>query len=251
MGYGIDVIGHFVISAKLDDETEKVMKSLENDGNVWLYREDEFYDGKNTKYELRFPDDFHGTADLAKDLVHVVKKVLQPRGYVVNGEITWTCPEEFEQGHISVSNNVIVSEDGVVYENVCVFDKDDDNPSPLKKCRGSDPKCECLSKATNIVDVFAGEISSVHSGVDFSSGDLAKARLSCIDEIRSACHETYETKSDNEKDDDDEDDYDDNDDNDNDNDNDLPTPLRGNKPYWVSDEHNVKYDLNYLLRHQK
>ena len=95
----IDVEGEFVLNKPLAADVAKEIKALKD--NDWIYSND-----PNGHPTISFSED-HNVCNMEDALVHIVKTILQPRGYVLNGTTTWSAGCEGED--ISIYNNVIIN----------------------------------------------------------------------------------------------------------------------------------------------
>lgn len=197
MGYDIDVEGAFEIDAPLEPHIVKMITEFSNAHNsYWEYDED--------SCTLGFPEQWHGTTDIEGTLVYIVKSILQPDGYIVNGTIDWYCPEEREHNRIDVYHNVLViSNMEEVAVPVRIYDATNphdyesyhyETSTQVEKCNGNDVACSCSEKTVASLLPFLNAIIAVHPNADFHSGKLKDAYQECLKSIRVACHGSYKNK---------------------------------------------------------
>ena len=155
MGYSTDFYGQFDITPALDDDTYALLKGLAstrrmkrqgldpkygtegefyfnpNSDDYGQERDESIVDYNNppstqpglwcqwTPTEDRTTlvwDEGEKFYDYTEWLVYIVDRILAPKGYVVDGEVTWQGEARDDNGKITVvQNEIYVSEDQIVY----------------------------------------------------------------------------------------------------------------------------------------
>lgn len=180
MGYSIDTSGSFEIDKPLDNATIALIKDYtKKEGSGW-----EYIVVKN-RYFLEYPEDFQDIESFEDTLKVIVKTILEPRGFTVNGEFDWDYPEEHEFGRVVIENNAITVLDG---EKTYVerYEKSD---KPVGEC--FEPKCNFNAKANEIVEAFTDDVDGIFASscqFEWESDDLGKARAELVERIHAAFH---------------------------------------------------------------
>ena len=120
MGYTTDLNGQFEFNKTLDIETFNFLKDFAKQ------RHDEYEDGDNLgigawcqwiptedgKFlEWDGNEKFYNYIEW---LQYIIGKILIPKGFVINGEVTWSGEEDDDLGKIIVKNNKIKIQKGKV-----------------------------------------------------------------------------------------------------------------------------------------
>lgn len=155
MGYTTEFEGSFKINQPVDDETAILLKGLANtrrvkrnikgygiDGEFYIGGEDVYY-GEERNRDLSIVDyntpprtqpglwcqwklqDDNQTImwdgaekfyNYVEWIEYIIKSILEPRGYIVNGEVKWYGEDRDDNGKIIIENNVVSTKEGnIVY----------------------------------------------------------------------------------------------------------------------------------------
>lgn len=179
MGYSIESDGEFEINKPLDPKTKALLDAyVIKEGSAWTYDSQ----SKQNRHFLVYQEDFHGIEDFENTLSRIVKTILEPHGYIVNGEFYWTCPEEGERGQIVIDNNIIsIYEGQEAYVLRTMYETSE--PRYFTDCKGDDPDCDCNIMANDIVTRFTD-----HASLAWEDGDLGKARECLVADIKNVFH---------------------------------------------------------------
>lgn len=122
MGYTTDFEGKFEFDKVLDIETKNILDKIAEDRHdehgtdmkgpgvwcQWIPTED----GKGLEWDGN--EKFY---DYINWLKYLIKEVIKPRGFVLNGEVTWSGEENGDFGKIVVKDNKVeVLEGKVTYK---------------------------------------------------------------------------------------------------------------------------------------
>ena len=121
MGYVTSFDGHLELNKPLDEETVKLIEKYELDCKLSYSL---FYASiGNDMFD--FDDTVTYSSSYVKIIRHVMKHILKPKGYVVNGRINWNGVDMDDKGKIDVKDNK-VSKAVVSYEIVEDSDEEGD-----------------------------------------------------------------------------------------------------------------------------
>lgn len=118
MGYTTDFDGRFEFNKPLDVETFNFLKEFadtrhegsEQGSEIGLYCQwVPTKDGKGLEW-----DGGEKFYEYVEWLEYLIKEFLAPKGYVLNGEVTWEGEESGDLGKIIVKNNVVKTKEGKV-----------------------------------------------------------------------------------------------------------------------------------------
>jgi len=107
MGYSTDFEGSFELNKLADDELVNIMNILSGD-----IHDDEETPGTWCQWELKNRstiewDQNEKFYSYVEWLDYIINKILIPRGYVLNGDVTWYGEDNGDTGNILVQDNKI------------------------------------------------------------------------------------------------------------------------------------------------
>jgi len=153
MGYTTEFEGSFKIDQPVDNETAILLKGLANtrrmkrnikgygiDGEFYIEGEDVLYgEGKNKyltivdyntppstqpglwcQWELQDDnqtimwDGAEKFYNYVEWIEYIIKSILEPRGYIVNGEVKWFGEDRHDNGKIIIKNNIVNKKEGKI-----------------------------------------------------------------------------------------------------------------------------------------
>ena len=115
MGYTTDFDGKFEFNKPLDLETYRILEELaeerHDDGDFPSYY-CQWIPTKDGKY-LEW-DENEKFYNYIQWLEYIIENILKPKGYILNGEVTWEGEESPDFGKIIIKNNVIETKQGKI-----------------------------------------------------------------------------------------------------------------------------------------
>ncbi len=144
MGYTTYFSGEWDLNKKLDDVTHKLLDKLNEEdtrqvdnSTQHLLKEGEAFPGywcgwvPDEDGETILWDGGEKFYDYEEWIQWIITKVLDPRGYVLNGKVYWSGEEDDDVGIIKIENNIVLATPGSVYYNT---DVEEDIFTEVKSC---------------------------------------------------------------------------------------------------------------------